>query len=347
MLNESRMWIWTLTVISCFAAIKAIYYALAPTLQELLCPGEARSLREVSSRLHDLQENLLAGISPSPEIWQSIRKLDAPWGELAAKNLQDLRDRGASLVPSLRRLRSLAEEHQTLISQARSKSAQSLGQAGVCAFLIPIMGVTLYWLLPELQNQTWIWILLCLLATGWTAVGALWMFKLSEKARWGGLPKNQRHWILSVNCSGERLLALIRSGVPADLAWNGAIDVLNTHSPQLAEDWGIQLWEKKETPLSNKLNIPGCRTALSTLGVALKQTLVISLMDGKPCTERLESALTSFRAEIQNRTEHALALLPNQTLKPLFICVAPSAFGLLASGTALSLISESGLWGSI
>ena len=68
-------------------------------------------------------------------------------------------------------------------------------------------------------------------------------------------------------------------------------------------------------------------------------------MEGRPCAERVEAALTSLAYEIKARVEAELTLLSARALKPLFVCVAPGTFLLLGSGIFLCFrhFAEGGL----
>ena len=88
------------------------------------------------------------------------RELPAPWGALSFQSLTELRTSGAALLPTLRRLRNLAEEHEAALLDAKARSAQALSQAMLCAVLVPIFGSLLYVFYPAsmLTRTSGLWV---------------------------------------------------------------------------------------------------------------------------------------------------------------------------------------------
>ncbi|MGZ3707838.1 MAG: hypothetical protein ACXWPM_03265, partial [Bdellovibrionota bacterium] len=80
---------------------------------------------------------------------------------------------------------------------------------------------------------------------------------------------------------------------------------------------------------------PGATASLAEAGRAIRKAVQVSLMEGRPCAERVESALQALRSEIQAWVDRELALLGTRSLKPLFLCVAPALLGLMAFGLYL------------
>lgn len=303
-----------------------------------LVPGsgqERAKLRKVCALLQEIEETLAAGLVPESGRWAALQALPAPWGELTFSSLQELRSCGGALLPTLRRLRQLAQEHGAALSEARARSSQALAQALVCAMLVPAFGSALYWLLPGIDSRAVLWGLACAGSVGLAGLGALWMISIADRARWAGLPLEARPWILASQCAGERFLALVRSGNPADLAWVRACQWLKQEAAGLAEHWGASVWKGAEgnTPASSKI---AAIRALEEAGAQLRKAVQVSLMEGRPCTERVETALAGLRHELRTQVERELGLLGTRALKPLFLCVAPALFLLLGFGLWLS-----------
>lgn len=276
---------------------------------------------------------------PTREHWEKLQNLSAPWGSLAHDSLQELRSSGSAVLPTLRRLKDLATGQLRALADAKARSSQALAQALMCTLLIPAFGGALYWLMPGVSEYPWIWGLLCCVSLAIAGVGALWLLSMTQDARWAGLPKNARSWILASQCAGERFLALVRSGTPADLAWTKAIELLSREAPALALIWGHSVW--KSAPLDQKsISNPTSRLFVET-GEALRRAVQVSLMEGRPCSERVEAALSSLSHEIKARVEAELTLLSTRALKPLFLCVAPGVFILLGTGFLMCLASSS------
>ena len=296
-------------------------------------------LQTVSNVLREIEETLLGGMIPSQERWGLLQKLPSPWGRLASDSLNELRSTGGSLIPTLRRLRDLAEAQIVALSDARARSSQASGQALACSMLVPALGTALYFLLPTVREHVKVWIFACCLAIILTGIGALWLLHLAEVARWGGLAVKNRSWVLSSQCAGERFLALLRTGTPPDLAWTGALELLANDCQELALAWGYSIWDSAGKTLQEEifLRVQGpAEKAILGAGNSIKKSIQVSTMEGRPCIERIETVLKALRQEIKSLVERELGLLATRALKPLFICVAPSLFGLLTFGLWLA-----------
>ena len=226
-------------------------------------------------------------------------------------------------------------EHRKSLREARARSAQAVSQAALCAFLVPIFGATLQLLLPGLENHTMAWVAGCAVALLWAGTGALWMLVIADRARWGGLAAERRPWIAAALCAGERFLALLRSGRPADLAWSETQNELERDVSGLSRLWGYSVWVS-ESVVSTTRTHSETEVALARAGTSIRRAVQVSLMEGKGCSERVEAALISLSQEIRSSRERELELVGTRVLKPLFICVAPSILALLAWGLYLS-----------
>lgn len=293
---------------------------------------ERAQLFQVHALLQEIRETLEGGLVPARERWALLRELPAPWGRLASSSLEELRSSGASVLPTIARLIALCEAHQAALSDAKARSAQALAQAAAGAALVPLFGGVLHLLLPGVQEKPMTWWIACALAEFLALAGAAWMLAIAEDARWAGLASLRRPWVLGAQCAGERFLALIRSGQAADLAWARACELLAQDAPGLASAWGASLWAPGRAikPASPALD------ALSALGDSMRKALHVSLMEGRPCSERIEAALRALHSDLKALVERELQLVPVRALKPLFLCVAPALLGLLALGLYLS-----------
>jgi hypothetical protein len=295
--------------------------------------AERKRLKTVSLSLQEIEESLTSGMVPDSGKWAALEKLPQPWGPLIFQSLTELRASGGALLPTLRRLRALAEEHQVSLMDAKAKSSQALSQAMVCSFMVPLFGGVLYFLLPGVGDHPYLWALICLGSLGIASLGSAWLLHLSSAARWGGLQNEQRCWVLASQCAGERFLALVRSGTPSDLAWTRSCELLIREAPALAVQWGSSVWA--QPPVLSGTLAAAARVLVET-GTALKKAVQLSLMEGRPCTERVEAALLALRQEMRSQVDRELALLATRALKPLFICVAPSILALLGAGVWLA-----------
>ena len=323
----TTLYLWSFGFVS---AVLGLWFLLKD-FEALRVPDlrrESRGLQKVGFLLHELQETLEAGLVPTQQRWQELEKLPDPWGRLASQSLLELRAQGGALMPTLKRLRALAEEHLSSLKDAKAKSAQALAQSMICAGLVPVFGSLLYVLLPGVSTRPWVWISGCAVAVLSGVLGAFWLLTIAECARWGGLRSSQRSWILAAQCAGERFLSLVRSGVPGDLAWTRAAELLPT---SLASEWGYSVWGSP----SGEANTRGPAQVITQVGNAVRKAIQVSLMEGRPCTERVESVLVAFREDVRAQVSRELSLVATRALKALFFCIAPALFGLLIFGLFL------------
>ena len=305
--------------------------------------AERKRLKTVSLSLQEIEESLTSGMVPETGKWVALEKLPSPWGSLIFQSLSELRSSGGALLPTLRRLRALADEHQVSLMDAKAKSAQALSQALVCSFMVPLFGAVLYVLLPGIGEHPYRWGIVCLGSLGIASLGSAWLLHLSSTARWGGLQNEQRCWVLASQCAGERFLALVRSGTPSDLAWTRSCELLIREAPALAVQWGSSVWA--QPPHLSKYaagTLAAAAHVLIDTGTSLKKAVQLSLMEGRPCTERVEAALLALRQEMRSQVDRELALLGTRALKPLFICVAPSILALLGAGVWMAWTEVAG-----
>lgn len=321
---------WALTFFSFLLGVKLLLEELNSYSQALSIGREKSSLQRVMNQFLELEETLESGLIPTQEKWDSLRSLPNPWGALVHESVLDLRSHGAPLLPTLKRLRSLVQHHSEALNDARAKSAQALGQAIACGLLVPVFGAVLFILLPGLSERPYFWLGTCLGALILSSFGGLWILSMAVEARWGGLTPPQRAWALSAQCAGERFLALVRSGHPPDLAWARSSEVLALDTPDLALAWGYSVFGA----LPSDLKYPQDSSAslLSQAGHSIRKSIHISLMEGRPCLERVETVLSALRQELKAKVDRELALLANRALKPLFLCIAPALLGLLTIG---------------
>jgi hypothetical protein len=171
----------------------------------------------------------------------------------------------------------------------------------------------------------------CVFSLVISGVGAVWLFQMAEAARWGGLSGSRRSWALISECAGERFLALIRTGNPPDLAWSLACEVLIPDHSDLASAWGPSVWEDSQIQFKGRTE-----QLIASAGASIKKAVQVSLMEGRPCSERVETAQLTLRQNVRTQIDRELSLLSTRGLKPLFICIAPALIGLLAFGLWLT-----------
>lgn len=297
-----------------------------------------KTLEKVCDQLQLLQEQLESGLFPDLSQWEQIKTWPDPWGEVMRVHVLEMRSRGLSVVPTIRRIKKLATETASAQWEAKSKSAQALGQALVCGSIIPVCSLTLYYLIPGLKAHFWTWILMTVICFLWSGLGALWIIKLADQARWSGLSQELRGSLLDAQVTVEGFTAQVKSGLPADIAWARAVQGFSARYTPLASGWSAnifstQIRDKKIFPSKEGL----AQRRILELGFAIQKAIQLSLMEGRPCNERIELLSDAFRTEWKGNVDRALAQLPNQALKPLFLCIAPAAFLLLGGALYYSV----------
>lgn len=323
------------TVFFCgYLGLRFLWQEIHPVFEFFGFKNQQRHLQEVANTFREIEETLMVGLVPSAEKWESLGCLFPPWGELSFESLQELRQSGASLLPTLQRLRLLSEDHMIAIAEAKSKSAQALSQAFICSALVPVLGGGLYLFLPSISQNLKLWLFGCFLALIATSIGAFWMVRMSEVARWGGLASQKRNWILGSLCAGEKFLALVRTGMPVDLAWSKSCEFLGKECRDLAAAWGYSIWDSRPAHSSYPVE-----QVILKAGDEIRKAVQVSLMEGRPCLDRVETALYGLKLNLKAQVDRELNLLATKALKPLFICVAPALLGLLFFALGLTASS--------
>lgn len=296
---------------------------------------ELVEVTRVKNRIHAFEETLASGCLPEEEEWEELAALPRPWGKILSESLHELRQQGASLLPTLRRYRELAASHEKSMREAKARSAQALAQSLLCIALIPILGSLLYLLVPGVEEKRLFWWSACAFALVWGGAAAAWLLRLSEQARWGGLFRIEQPWVLESLSFSERLIALLRAGQAPDVAWLRAAQDVEVG---LLAHWGADVWRNEEEDSKSSLSL---RESILTLGSRMRRAIQVSLLEGKPCESRLIGVVESFRIEMQSFQERELSLLPARAMKPLFFCIAPAVLGLLAIAITLGFQSQS------
>jgi hypothetical protein len=240
------------------------------------------------------------------------------------------------VLPTLKRLRALADAQTEDLLEAKARSASAMAQALTCSAMVPLLSGALYLLLPALTEHRAVWMGMSAVALAWSGVGALWLLKMAETARWAGLSRTDRPGLLSAYCTSERILALVRSGLPPDLAWSQAVEALRRGPAALSRLWCPSVWASDPRAAEPGSGEPLAVRALARAGESIRRAIQCALLEGRPSTDRIEAASGALRHEMSAAVERELSLLSTRALKPLFLCVAPSLLGLL--GCAILII---------
>jgi hypothetical protein len=326
------MTLWIVVYLTALAGFKELS-PLAGRLREFLRKDRnLEGLRSAAARVRLLAELLESGMVPGEEDWAPVRHFPRPWNRIIEESLLDLRKEGAPVLPTLERL------HRTLLDQvdftleAKSKSAQALSQAHLSLALIPGFSLILYEFLPGVREAGGAFLLLSFFSTLLASFAYLWIVALADQARYGNMKPENRVWWVSIQATLERVFALISSGRPPDQAWSVAVGELHLSQPDLAVLWGARVWD----PFTPQPGFSGCERTLVQLGVEIRRSIQVSMIEGRGCLDRLESIHRASSAEFQAGIRTALNLLPNRCLKPLFLFVLPGVMLLLTGSLWLS-----------
>lgn len=297
---------------------------LGSTLSDVLKKKTTLQLENISRVAFNFQEILESGWVPPEEEWQKIAALPEPWGSFLAETIKHLRSQGASVVPTLKRIRKTADWLSHTLKDARARASQSISQAGLAFLMIPLVSFLFYETLPGISQHLTEWLGLSFVAAAVVLFGLKKLVILSQEAAWGGLTKNQQPWVVLTFCFLEHLLSNVRTGLPADLAWTEAIKLVHIREPDLSHLWGVNLWDTEIDTEKNNLYVRQAQK--------LRTVIQVNIMDGKPLLERLEAHIATFQIEVEDQVRLELEKLPQRTLKILYLYVAPAVITLMAYG---------------
>lgn len=318
------MILWIVSATSFVFGLRGILPKLLWFLSDLK-HYEVHSLQKLLMNLKEIEESFMSGLLPREERWTDLQEGVKPWGPLSYNTLKQLRNRGASVVPTARRLRELVELHLTASLESRNKTRQTYAQAFLCTLLVPVFNFILFQLLPELKAVAWTWFFIGCIGLLLSLIGSLWIIRIELRAQWGGLTGVNENWRVVAPCFGEYLLALICSGHPPDLAWAEAYAQLSPEAPLLLNHWGALVWNpiREINPNRSKSEKRNLNYLLLEYGLGLRKSIQSCLIEGIPCKERVEVILTALRREIKSVVDQELALVGLRCLKPLFLLIAP------------------------
>ncbi len=298
-------------------------------------PRAVLRLRESAVQLRVLEEMLTSGIIPPETEWRKISGFPDPWNRVLKDSLRELREQGAPVLPTLARVRRTLQEQAEFLLESRVRSAQALHQAALAVSLVPGFGLVLHFSLPGVREAGGTFALLALVSFLLASLAFFSILSSADRARYGNLRPEHREWWVLIHSTMERILALISSGSPPDLAWRRALEELYRSDRSLAHAWGTQVWDpfgEAGAPAGND-----CKRLILGLGVEMRRSIQTSLIEGRGCLDRLESIHSACLTELRMTVRRELELLPNRCLKPLFLFVLPGVMLLLAGGLWISM----------
>ena len=329
------MILWTLTYLGIALGASELRPAWVRLKIYLTENKSILELREAIYHLKLLQEMLETGSLPEKEEWEKIKQFPKPWGEVLSQSILDLKDQGAPVLPTLSRIQKILEEQIDFILDAKVKSSQAFGQAIVGIVIVPLFSLVLYFMMPGISGSPRSFFLLVLFSILLSVSAFLWMLSMVENARFGNLRPDKRRWLVNVHSTLERILALISTGSPPDLAWKKSMEELSISDLALVSVWKLQVWDT-DFKVPATVDHESERLILN-VGQEVRKSIQTSLMEGRPCIDRIESIHRAFQVDLRALISRELNLLPNRCLKPLFIFIMPAVLILLVGSFAISL----------
>ncbi len=280
---------------------------------------------------------LRSGLPLDQQFWEQLDSLPLPWGGVAPVFLREIRSQGGKLLAPLSRMEHYARYQREFLADAQSRAAPAVGQAWVAFFLVLGGSAGLYTILSEVSQRKWQWwgVTGISMSLSWFAV--LWIRELADRAIHLGVTRAHRWEGIWAGLAGEGVLALVRGGMPGDLAWTLILERLQKGAPRLAETWGAIFWDPVEVfHSSNKKDLA------TTLGHELREILRAALLEGRSASDGIDAALQRNDFQRKVLLDQQLRLLTNQVLLPLFLLIVPAV--LLLLGVALFWVFEATDW---
>jgi hypothetical protein len=247
--------------------------------------------------------------------------------------LLQMRQRGAPILPTLEQQIQQMEYEQESKRLSDQKSAPARSQAILLSLMIFVFGVSLFFMVPEIQSELGIWVFVVLVAQVLSLLGTFWILRLADEATRAGLTYTEWSENQGFLVWMNTLEALIASGVSPDRAWLEALDLVES------ETQGRLRLFLPSSPWFRSSEQSASPHRLHSIIVGLSQSIQVALMEGRPCLERIQSQAKDFRAQLRFLVLQELELLQTRTLKPLFLTLFP-AMMILMLGMMLIVLGK-------
>ncbi len=309
-------------------------------IQILVC---SRSRSEVKSDEFILQvwiELLESGHLPSEENWKLFEKLTPLLRTQVPSLIRKLRENGAPLLPTLRRLRQFAESQSQANLDAKVQVGQVRAQLVVSLVLNVAFAVATWFLVPEVQECRELFAVALFLVLFFAILAAWLVHRMIDQAMWQSLKAEQRPLVSEALLAGERVLGKIEAGLPPDVAWLDLLLELDQTSPDLSYAWrkrgGLSCFQGRATPRA-------LRSILS-FGCELREGIDACILDGRAARDRIDRQFMGMRALWWTAVQQSLKQLPTRALGALFLGVLPGSLALfVVAGFAILSKTELGI----
>ena len=332
--SASVMFLWFCACTLALFSLTALAKSLAPSIPTLFAaPAEARRWQGAALEIRAIESRLESGQGWGEEECLPWETRAPVFVARALETARRLRERGTAVLPYLERIRAECARNAELLSRASEESAGARAQAGACLLLFPLFIAALTVLLPNLRERSIEWGMCSLFAVSWGAVGYFWMLHMSAQAQWGGLAPERRAWIFFPAQVGTTLLSEIQGGMPGDLAWTQVFRQMSLEDRIFAARMGSTLWSPP--PELRSRSRPGILEILERAIEDQRRILAHAVLEGRSSAESLERLLDQVQEEIRCELSRGIRRLGTRALLPLFLCVAPGFFVLLAGAIFL------------
>ncbi len=286
---------------------------------------------QVQSGLVRIEESLVSGLALGDHDWKRFDAYPPLWRKAFVDPIRMLRGEGYAVVPTLKRSRSLLRFFIELFSQSQARAAPARAQAWVCFSLVPVVSLTFYGLLPAVRREIEIWCGMTGAALVLAVLAFAWVERLIDGAVWCEARSLGREGLFLFLTLPEKLTALVHSGVAVEAAWG---EVIRDFPPDLLSDDIAAFWGGAEETSGRSIELKAI--------IRLKAGLHHSILAGTPVTESIEIWAAEQRLRVESGMRKRLETLPNECLKPLFLCTAPGVLILVVAGLFLELQSQLG-----
>jgi hypothetical protein len=285
-------------------------------------------------------ETLESGHLPQEEHWGLLNSLSPPLRRLVPGLLQKLRENGAPLLPTLRRLRQFSEDQAQSLREARVQVGQIRAQLLVSIVLNFVFAFATWFLVPEVQDSRGLFFVAIFICIFFSGVASWLIHRMIDRALWQAVPKELRPIISEALLSGERLLGKIETGLPPDVAWLELLLELDKTCPELALAWRQRaLWVG-----SRRSRSPRSLRPIFSFGYELREGIDACILDGRAARDRIERQFLGLRATWWSAVQQNLKRLPTQALSALFLGVLPGSIALfVVAGIAILSSTEMAL----
>lgn len=289
-------------------------------------------LRTDGSILQVWIEVLESGNLPLEDHWLLLQKMSPLLKTQVPPLIRKLRENGAPLLPTLRRLRQFADSQAQAQNEASIQVGQVRAQLYVSIALNAAFALATWFLVPEVQQCRNLFVVALFLVLFFAALAAVLVHLMIDRAMWQGLKKVDRPIISAALLAGERVLGKIETGLPPDVAWLDLLLELDHETPDLSYAWR----KRGVLPKFHGRVTPRALRPIFSFGYELREGIDACILDGRAARDRIDRQFMGLRAIWWTAVQQSLKQLPTKALGALFLGVLPGSIALfVVAGIAI------------